>query len=70
VNTAQVLLAIRALSELARTLLVEHREATTAELDAVDLRAADAEERLRDAIRRAEAREARRADGSAGEARP
>jgi hypothetical protein len=54
VTAAEILLAIRALSELARTLLREDREATSEELDLVDLRAADAERRLREAIRRAE----------------
>jgi hypothetical protein len=53
---AEILLAIRALSELARTLLREDRDATPEELDLVDLRAADAERRLREAIRRAEGR--------------
>jgi hypothetical protein len=57
VTAAEVLLAIRALSELARTLLAEDREATPEELDLVDLRAADSERRLREAIRRAEERE-------------
>lgn len=56
-TAAEVLLAIRALSELARTLLREDREATKEELDLVDLRAADSERRLREAIRRAEERE-------------
>jgi len=58
-TATEILLAIRALSSLARTLLVEDREATPEELDAVDLKASDSEERLRDAIRRAEEREAR-----------
>lgn len=56
---AEILLAIRALSELARTLLKEDREATKEELDLVDLKAADSERRLREAIRRAEERESR-----------
>jgi hypothetical protein len=51
---AEILLAIRALSELARTLLREDRETTPEELDLVDLKAADSEQRLREAIRRAE----------------
>ena len=53
-TAVEILLAIRALSELARTLLREDREATPEELDLVDLRAADSERRLREAIRRAE----------------
>lgn len=56
-NAASILLAIRALAGLARTLMIENRDATPAELDAVDLKAADSERRLRDAIRRAEERE-------------
>lgn len=56
-TAAEILLAIRALSALARTLMIEDREATPEELDAVDLKAADSEERLREAIRRTEARE-------------
>jgi hypothetical protein len=56
-TATEILLAIRALSELARTLLKEDREATAEELDLVDLRATDSEARLREAIRRAEARE-------------
>lgn len=56
-TAAEILLAIRALSELARALLREDREATPEELDLVDLRAADSERRLREAIRRAEERE-------------
>lgn len=56
-TAVDALLAIRALSELARTLLREDREAMPEELDLVDLRAADSERRPREAIRRAEERE-------------
>ena len=59
-NAAEALLAIRALAALARTLLVEDREATEEELDAVDLRATDSEQRLRGSIRQAEERERQR----------
>lgn len=55
-TAAEILLAIRALSELARTLLREDRDATPEELDLVDLKAAGAERRLREAILRAEER--------------